>query len=251
VSSSLRDRARQLGVLRTSEGAVLGQGSANGILVDEFAATAESGQRGMELRQQFSWSSRERVIGFVGRLVRDKGIEELVAAFEELSKQDDSLRLLLIGGYEEGDRLPAAVREKIVSHPAIATVDWAEPIAPWYAAMDVFVLPTYREGLPTVLLEAQAAGLPVIATRVTGVVDAVREGKTAILVEQGNHSQLKEAIRRVLADDATARGMGRAGAEWARMAFAQEVVVRNYVDFYQRLLQSPERDFAREVVNVT
>jgi len=240
VSDSLRNRARQLGVLRASQGEVLGHGSPNGILIEEFAATAERRQQGARLRHQLGWGSRERVIGFVGRFVRDKGVADLVSAFESLSGQDESLRLLLIGGYEEGDGLPAAVRERIASHSAITVVDWAEPIAPWYAAMDVFAFPTYREGLPTVLLEAQAAELPIVATRVTGVVDAVREGKTAILVESGNASQLGEAIRHVLAEDALARGMGRAGSEWVRTAFAREAVVRNYIEFYHRLLESPE-----------
>ncbi len=248
VSDSLRNRARQLGVLCASQGKVLGNGSPNGILIEEFAATAERRQQGARLRQQLGWSSRERVIGFVGRFVRDKGVEDLVAAFESLSGQDESLRLLLIGGYEEGDGLPAAVRETIASHSAITVVDWAEPIAPWYAAMDAFAFPTYREGLPTVLLEAQVAELPIVATRVTGVVDAVREGRTALLVESGNRSQLGDAIRHVLADDALARGMGRAGSEWVRSAFAREAVVRNYVDFYHRLLETPEQDLAREAV---
>jgi glycosyltransferase involved in cell wall biosynthesis len=246
VSHSLRDRARQLRILPAGEGEVLGKGSPNGIVIEEFAATAERGQRGRQLRQHLGWSPRDRVIGFVGRWVRDKGIEHLVAAFSNLSQQDNSLRLLLIGGYEEGDGLPPAVRAQIASHPAIAALDWADPIAPWYAAMDVFAFPTCREGLPTVLLEAQAAELPVVATRVTGVVDAVQEGKTAILVEQGEIPQLEEAIRRVLADDALAREMGRAGAEWVRTAFAREAVVANYVDFYDRLLHSPDQDLARE-----
>jgi glycosyltransferase involved in cell wall biosynthesis len=241
VSHSLLARARELHILSASSGEVLGEGSPNGIVIEEFAATAEREQQGLQLRQQLGWSPRERVIGFVGRWVRDKGIEQLVAAFSNLSQRDETLRLLLIGGYEEGDRLPPAVREQIASHPAIAAIDWADPIAPWYAAMDVFAFPTCREGLPTVLLEAQVAELPVVATRVTGVVDAVQEDKTALLVEQGNTPQLEEAIRRVLADDTAAREMGRAGAEWVRMAFAREAVVKNYVDFYLCLLHSRDQ----------
>jgi glycosyltransferase involved in cell wall biosynthesis len=228
-------------ILRNSEGEVLGQGSPNGILIEEFAATAERGQQGMHLRRQLGWSPRERVIGFVGRWVRDKGVQDLVTAFSNLSESDGSLRLLLIGGYEEGDGLPPEVRAQIANHPAIAALDWQDPIAPWYAAMDVFAFPTCREGLPTVLLEAQAVELPVVATRVTGVVDAVREGETALLVEQGDTSQLEEGIRRLLADDAAAREMGKAGAEWVRMAFARETVVNNYVDFYRRLLDSRDQ----------
>jgi glycosyltransferase involved in cell wall biosynthesis len=241
VSHSLRARAWQLRILRNREGEVLGQGSPNGILIEEFAATAERGQQGMQLRQQLGWSPQEHVIGFVGRWVRDKGVQNLVTAFSNLSERDNSLRLLLIGGYEEGDGLPPEVRAQIANHPAIAALDWQDPIAPWYAAMDVFAFPTSREGLPTVLLEAQAAEISVVATRVTGVVDAVREGETALLVEQGDTSQLEGAICRVLADDATAREMGKAGAEWVRMAFARETVVNNYVDFYRRLLDSRDQ----------
>ncbi len=241
VSSSLCRRARQRGVLRADQGTVVGHGGANGILMEEFAPSAERHRAARKLRAQLGWGPQHRVLGYVGRLVSDKGAAELFTAFASLSRRDEWLRLLLIGGYEEGDPLPAPLREQLASHPAVKILDWVEPVAPWYAAMDVFVLPTYREGLPTVLLEAAAAGLPIVACRATGVVDAILEGKTALLVEKGSARQLEQALQRLLDDAELARHMGRAGAEWVARAFARQTVARNYAEFYQNLIHPRQR----------
>ena len=117
VSSSLCRRARQRGVLRADQGTVVGHGGANGILMEEFAPSAERHRAARKLRAQLGWGPQHRVLGYVGRLVSDKGAAELFTAFASLSRRDEWLRLLLIGGYEEGDPLPAPLREQLGEPP--------------------------------------------------------------------------------------------------------------------------------------
>jgi glycosyltransferase involved in cell wall biosynthesis len=148
------------------------------------------------------------VIGFVGRLTRDKGIHELVAAFRILHASGVRAHLLLVGALEPEDPVDAATVQFIRSNP---DVQWVGPVpdaAPYYPLMDVFVFPTYREGLGRVLLEAAAAGKPVVSTRTTGVVDVVVDGVTGILVPPRDAESLARATRKLLEDPQLASAMG-------------------------------------------
>ena len=123
------------------------------------------------------------MIVFVGRVTRDKGITELVEAFLAVHATRPDLALLLVGPFEpDRDPLPAATLEAIHSHPAIHGVGFCLEPERYLAAGDLFCLPSYREGFGTVAIEAGALGLPVVATRVTGLVDAVVDAETGRLV---------------------------------------------------------------------
>jgi lipopolysaccharide/colanic/teichoic acid biosynthesis glycosyltransferase len=113
-----------------------------------------------------------------------------------------------------------------------------------YSAMQIVVLPTYREGFPTVLLEAAAMGLPVIATRVTGCVDAVLDGVTGTLVPARDHDQLRDALRTYLDHPGLGLERGRAGRERVLREFRQEVVWENFHREYRRLLEVKNGDKA-------
>jgi len=121
----------------------------------------------------------------VGRLTRDKGVYGLVQAFEQLKKAYPELHLLLVGAYEEGDPVPRWTRMKIAIEPRILHVGHVGDASPYYHAMTIVALPSYGEGLPTTVLEAGAAGKPVVGSRVTGMTDAVDDGRTGLLVPVG------------------------------------------------------------------
>lgn len=241
VSPSLRRRAISRGIVRHENSIVIGDGSANGIDLGSFKRSADLRHRASLLREELGLASGNRVIGYVGRIVRDKGIAELVASFQQLYTDDRELRLLLVGGFEEGDPVPETIRRTIEEHPAILLQEFREPIQPWYQLLDVLVLPTYREGLPTVLLEAQAAGVPVVTTRVTGTVDAVMEGETALVVEARDSAALKEAIESLLRDPDRRRRMAEAGGRFVSTRFGRVTVASNMSSFYAELL-GQERD---------
>ena len=222
VSPSVRKKAIACRLASQDRAAVLGSGSCNGIDAARFAATPQLMRRAAQLRRQLGISLQAPVVLFVGRLTRDKGIPELVKAFSSLAVQFPKLRLLLVGCFEEGDPLPSDTRRRLETHPQII---FAGPVAdpvPYYATADILVLPSHREGLPTVVLEAFAAGLPVVAASATGIVDIVAHGETGLLFPIGDARALASAIAKLLNDAALATRLSHAGQEHVKCNFQQE-----------------------------
>jgi glycosyltransferase involved in cell wall biosynthesis len=188
-------------------GVVLG-GSIGGVDAQRFRPADEGERRAA--RQALRLPPDARVIGFVGRLVRDKGVGELAAAWRLLREEDPAARLVVLGPREEGDPLPPAVLAGLAADPRVvlAGVDWDTPR--YFAAMDVVTLPSYREGFPVVPLEAAAMALPVVATRVAGCVDAVVDGVTGALVPPGDVGALRAALAAYLGDPERRRRHGEA-----------------------------------------
>jgi glycosyltransferase involved in cell wall biosynthesis len=135
------------------------------------------------------------VLGFVGRIVKDKGVNELVAAFVHLAAEYADLHLLLVGPFEALDPISAETRQIIENHPRIHAVGFQIDVRHFLTAIDILVHPSYREGLPTSLLEASAMRIPVVATNIPGCVDAIDDGNTGILVLPKNVGALVAGIR--------------------------------------------------------
>jgi glycosyltransferase involved in cell wall biosynthesis len=167
--------------------------------------------------------------------VRDKGIAELIAAFRTLSQHWPALRLLLVGDFEEGDAVPLEIRDYISTEPRIIKTGYVSDPAPYYHLMNVFILPTYREGLPGTALEAQAAGVPVVTTRATGAIDSIVDGVTGSLVPVGDAPALGRAIDALLHDAGMRARIGTAGQARAKMQFAPEIVWRAIARLYAEL----------------
>jgi glycosyltransferase involved in cell wall biosynthesis len=189
-------------------------------------------------------------VAFVGRLTSDKGIPELMEAFLQLAAQFPDLRLLLVGCFEDEDPLPVATRRCVETHPHVIFAGPVQDTAASYAIADVLVLPSHREGLPTVVLEAQAAGKPVVGASATGIVDLVVDGETGLLFPVGDVPALAEALARLITDKALASKLGLAGQEQVIRKFRQEQIwealYREYLGFLRmkepRLSLSPYTD---------
>ena len=234
VSESLRDRAIELNIATDSKLRVLRQGTANGLDTERFRRRVELLGEAECLRKRVGLPLNILVIGFVGRLVRDKGVVELVAAFKMLSKRMRELHLLLIGPFEDYNGLPQHCREVIERDPRIVTIgEMADPVSA-YMLVDVIVLPTYREGFPYVLIEAAAMELPVVATRVTGCVDAVVDGVTGTLVPPCDPAALAAALERYLMRPDLRRQHGQAGRERVVREFQSE---RIWEALYQEYIE--------------
>ena len=238
VSESLRQKAIELGVADASRTVVLGGGSCSGIDAERFAPTAEALRRGRQIREKLGIPANAPVIGFVGRLTKDKGISELANAYCELRKKFPELRLLLVGEMEEGDPLPVRIRGYLESEPGIMRTGFVADPTDYYHVLDVLALPTYREGFPTAVLEANAAGKPVVAARATGAVDAVVDKVTGILVPVGDSTALANAVELLLRDRELAASLGAAGRERVQREFQQERVWDALGQEYSRLLQA-------------
>ena len=232
VSPSLRDRAVALRLLPAAKAAIAASGSANGVDAERFEA---------------AWRrpAGSHVVGFVGRLTRDKGIEELYAAFRLLRRELPGLKLLLLGAFEDGDPVDPAVRRAIERDTDVARPGFVDDPAPFYADLDILALPSYREGLPGVALEAAAAGRPVVAARATGSVDAVVDGKTGLLVPPRNAQALAEALSCLLRDPARARALGRAGRERVLAVFRPEQVWTAKLALYRQLASGSGKPMQR------
>jgi lipopolysaccharide/colanic/teichoic acid biosynthesis glycosyltransferase len=211
VSESLRRRAAAEGVCRAEKIVVLGAGTVNGVDAERRFAPSPCPYEAAVARRACSIPSEVRVLGFVGRLVRDKGVEDLAAAWAELREEFPDLHLLIAGSFEPRDPVSDGTRKMLESDPRVRLAGHVESMRPLYSIMDVVALPTYREGFPQVPLEAAAMERPVVATRVTGCVDAVVDGETGTIVDARDPRALAEAIRAYLKDPSLRHAHGRAG----------------------------------------
>jgi glycosyltransferase involved in cell wall biosynthesis len=238
-SHSMREEAIAQGVCSPEKMKVLAGGSGNGVdAIDRFNPDKIGSDARNDTRARFGIPPGAPVIGYVGRLVRDKGIVELSEAWQSIRVQYPDARLLLVGPFEPRDPIPPEIRHELENDPRAILVgmDWNTP--PLYAAMDLVVLPTYREGFPNVPLEAAAMGLPVVATRVSGCVDAVVEEETGILVPAGDAHALGGGIGRYLQNPELRRAHGAAGRRRVLEEFRQEVIWGTLHAEYLRLLDS-------------
>jgi lipopolysaccharide/colanic/teichoic acid biosynthesis glycosyltransferase len=231
VSESLRARALELGLVSPRKARVLGAGSSNGVDARRFRAADRA-----RVRMELGLGDRP-IVGFVGRLVRDKGIEDLVAAMDAVKRRIHGAMLLVVGDHEAGDALSADLAARLHADPDVRFTGFVDDPAPIYAAMDVVAFPSRREGFPNVPLEAAAAGVPVVGVRATGTVDAIVDGHTGALVDAGDASALADAISRYLADPKLAREHGRSARARVEDLFAPETVWRALADRYDAWLR--------------
>jgi glycosyltransferase involved in cell wall biosynthesis len=237
VSQSLREKASALGLATPERTLVFGSGSSNGVDASRFAPTPERTTRAAELRCELGIPPHAPILGFVGRLTRDKGIPELVESFLKLSEQFPDLRLLLLGPSKEEDPIDGKTRRVLDTHPRIILAGETLDTAPFYALMDILVLPSHREGFPNVILEAYAAGKPVVAARATGTIDAVVDGETGLLFPIGDVAALVRCLQRLLGDKVAATKLASSGQELIKREFRQEMVWNALSEEYWRLLQ--------------
>ena len=215
-SESLRKEALALRVAAEAKLHLLGGGSSNGVDVERF-----SPGQGI-LRARLGLPTDAPVVGFVGRLTRDKGLPELVEAFDAILAAKPQAHLLLVGWFDASeDALDYSLRMRIKNHPRIHLTGYVADTAPYYRVMDVMVLPSWREGFPNVILEAAASGIPVVTTLCTGSRDAVVPEVTGLLIPPGYPVAIREAVLRLLENPQRRRRMGKAARAW---------VLQNYVN---------------------
>jgi len=180
---------------------VLGNGSSNGIDLSYFDPNLFPKQSNLLCKEQLGIPETNTVFLFVGRVVKDKGITELIDAFIRLHKEHNSCTLLLVGPLEaELDPLPMQTSRYIENHPNIVSVGYQQDVRPYFAISDLLVFPSYREGFPNVVLQANAMRLPAIVTNINGCNEIITHGYNGIIIPVKDTDSVYHAMKKLKND---------------------------------------------------
>ena len=212
---------------------VLGYGNCRGIDLDRFDPTLP------EIQAEAAKLRKSKVFTFIaiGRLVGDKGINELVAAFSRLNRELPATRLILVGPQEkELDPLSPATLLEIESNPAIEAVGNQADVRPWLAAADCHVLASYREGFPNVVIEAGAMGLPQIVTDINGANEIIINGRNGVIVPPKNADAIHASMSRMATDPAFRSVLAANARPLIASRYEQSYVRRCLKEYYKEIL---------------
>lgn len=228
-SESLHRAMVEASVLRPGDGEVIGGGGSVGVDTSRFVPAPPGFRRDPRF-----------TVGFVGRIHPDKGMGSLVAVFDAVKRVRPEARLLLVGDRDvshaasDDDPVATLMRESVSDD--IEVTGFVVDVVPHLQQMDVLVFPSSREGLPNAPLEAQACGVPVVAYRVTGVVDAVVDGVGGCLADAGDEDALIAAAVELAGDPARRHDLGVGGREFVKERFERSTVLANNVDYIDALV---------------
>ncbi|MBQ7985805.1 MAG: glycosyltransferase family 4 protein [Clostridia bacterium] len=207
-------------------------GSSGGVDLKRFDIENKQKWRA-EVRQALEYSENDFVFGFMGRITKDKGINELIEAFLPMS---DRAKLLITGPAEGLDTLDAKILKKAKQNDNIMFHDSVSDVERYFAAIDVLVLPSYREGFGNVIIEAAAVGTPAIISNIPGPVDAVIPGETAKLVKAKDVDTLKKAMEEFLDNKDLAREMSDSAYSFVASHFDSEKLNEKIIERKEELL---------------
>ncbi|SDH57714.1 glycosyltransferase family 4 protein [Winogradskyella thalassocola] len=180
---------------------VLGNGSSNGIDINHYSSEKVNKKEADSIKQQLNISNNDTVFIFVGRVVKDKGIHELVEAFNSISKLNPSTKLIIVGPREEHlDPIDPHIDEIIRRNKNIHTVGLQWDIRPYVYISDIFVFPSYREGFPNVILQANSMGKPCIVTNINGSNELITHNYNGLIVPPKDLTSLKKAMLYLLSN---------------------------------------------------
>lgn len=212
----------------------------NGIDVRRFSPDSTGAARA-RLRREFGFNDSDFVVGCVARLVYEKGCAEIFAAAERLTSRHSEIKFLLIGPQEsdQNDAVSARQIDLLSRRGTVVFAGWRADMPQCYAAMDLFLLPSHREGVPRACMEAAAMERPVVASDIRGCREVVRHDQTGFLVPLKDVSAIVRAIETLAGDRAQAAAMGRRGRQHILRNFDERRVLERLCAFYAAL--EPQR----------
>lgn len=210
---------------------VLGYGNVRGVDMKYYDRTDEVMTAASKIKKDGVFT-----FVFVGRIVGDKGINELVSAFKRLHDKYERTRLLLIGPYESNlDPISEITKKIIAQMDSIEAVGQQADVRAWYAASDCFVFPSYREGFPNTVLEAGALGLPSIVTDINGSREIIIEGENGVIVPARDADALYDAMEMMLTDEQRRLEMAGKARQLIETRYEKSFVCKCQLDFYKEL----------------
>lgn len=214
----------------------LHNGNINGLDLAHYDKSAIPISLLSQAKSETSFSEESFTFIFVGRIVRDKGICELVEAFTRLQQEHPDARLLLVGNFEqELDPLREEVYRTIQSHPAICCAGWQDDVRPWFAVADALAFPSYREGFPNVVMQAGAMGLPCVVSDINGCNEIIIEGENGLIIPSHDAAALYQAMKRMMEDKALYTHCQQNARPLIASRYKQEDVWQATLEMYRSL----------------
>lgn len=216
---------------------IIGKGSTNGVNINRFNQKNFDEKILESIKAEINYSTENKYLLCIGRLVVDKGITELVNVFTQLQKDNADLILILTGEFEnELDPLPKSTLQEIRFNPSIIHINWTNYVEYYMYLSNIFIFPSHREGFPNVLLQAGAMQLPVICSRIAGNVDIVTDNKTGLIFDCGNEQQLLQQIKYALEQPIQMQRMAKQLQTEVKENYTQEVIWQKILEAYKNLV---------------
>lgn len=208
------------GLYPPSKAKVIWNGSASGVNLLKFNISKKSEYR-KKIRQELNIPSEAFVYGFIGRINRDKGINELFCAMKNILSKNIDAYLILVGNPEITKNVDTNLYDWAQNNPHVVFCGYTTVVEQYVAAMDCYVLPSYREGFGLAVVEAEAMGVPVIVTDIPGPIDAMVDGKSGMVVPKKNIAELESAMHSFFTNPEICSQMGEYGCCYAKECFEQ------------------------------
>lgn len=232
VSKSNYQMGIEEGLYSKEKATVIWNGSSGGVDLDRFDYKMRTCWR-KEIRKELNYDDQDFVFGFVGRITKDKGINELLSAYFKLS---ETAKCLIVGREEGVDTLDKNLWEKAISHPNICIHEAVTGIEKYYAAIDVLVLPSYREGFGNVIIEAAALGTPSIVSNIPGPQDVVIDGETGLFCIKQDEESLYDCMNKMLHSNECVQ-MGINAREYVKNSFDSKILCQKILERKEDLLR--------------
>ena len=224
------DLCRQMGFYPEKKSRVVWHGSANGIDLKKFDVSQKA-LYSAQIREAYHIADGRIVLGFVGRVGKDKGFEELMQAFRILSEKYENLCLLYVGPNEKPDTVAAEYLDYFENCSDILyTGGWVDDAERYYAAMDILIFPSYREGFGSVVIEAEAMGVPVVVSDIPGPQNGMLDGVTGYKVPAKSVDAIVKKVSLLIEDKQRREQFGQAAVDFARENFDDEVLKQKIVE---------------------
>ena len=209
---------------------IIGNGNINGLDMDFYDRTPEVLEKAKAYQKEGTTT-----YCFVGRIVGDKGINELVSAFKRLHAEHPATRLLLVGPFEDNlDPVSEETRNTIETLSAIEAVGWQSDVRPFLAASDVFVFPSYREGFPNVVMQAGALGLPSIVTDINGSNEIIRNRENGVIIPSKDEEALYQTLKDTLENPDKWKTIAANARESIARRYEQQMLWKEIKKFYKQ-----------------
>ena len=236
VSPSMRDAMVQDGIGNQSSLILFGKGSCCGFDSRHYSREAVNAANVTALRREFNLCAKDKVLLNVGRLRRDKGINELVYAFLSIEQDYPDWHLVVVGHEEAIEPLDKSVHEALNKHPRIHRKEWLSDPRIAYAMADVFVFPTWREGFGNVAMEAASMELPVVVAASIGSIDTLVDGLTGLVFSPRNCVDLASKLRQMIENPVLCKRMGDAGRKRVIEEFDSRSITQAHLSLYRKLV---------------